>query len=124
MIKKIIISKSIHLFLLIVLFSGLSYVISKQTYNKIESRIQSKIIVTEDRFVTVSNGRRLFNFNLELNKVVFQVATIEENARCPLEIVGGRRAILRLFDSDLGQYKIELVSNDVLSAKMCIDNIL
>ena len=124
MIKKIIISKSIHLFLLIVLFSGLSYVISKQTYNKIESRIQSKIIVTEDRFVTVSNGRRLFNFNLELNKSVYKVATIEGNDRCPLEIVGARRPILRLYDSDLGQYKIEVVSNDVLSAQMCIDNIL
>jgi len=124
MIKKIIVTKSIHLFLLIVLFSGLSYVISKKTYNKIESRIQSKIIVTKDRFVVTSNGVTLFNFNTELNKAVNKIATIEENARCPLEKVSARRPILRLYDGDLDQYKIEIVSNDVVSAKMCFDNIL
>jgi len=124
MIKKIIVTKSIHLFLLIVLFSGLSYVISKKTYNKIESRIQSKIIVTKDRFVVTSNNVTLFNFNTELNKAVNKIATIKENARCPLEKVSARRPILKLYDGDLDQYKIEIVSNDVVSAKMCFDNIL
>ena len=121
------IATTLKFLLLICIFSTGGIIISKKTYDLIESRKRAVFSLAADDFYGEPSLNGLFNFKTNLNKAVNRFKdsfSIDNNALCPIAVIGDTKPIRVSYNSGVDSYSIILIDNDEAKIQKCFNSIL
>ena len=114
-------AKYIQLLLVIIVASTSSFVLAKFSYNKLDTRLQSKLFFKEDPFIIGEYNEQYFKFRQTVLNIVEEIR-FSLDPMCNLDKIGNVMPISVLEDRDV--FTLEIINSTKKDNVNCFERIL